>query len=109
MSWTDLHGLKAKPKVPPVAEGSTLLGHVVSAEGISTVPEKCAVIKDWPTPTSVSDTRCFLGMAGFYRRFIKDFSKIAGPLYELTSKPKNGLPPKKAFEWSPRCQDALTT
>ncbi|PIK54529.1 hypothetical protein BSL78_08547 [Apostichopus japonicus] len=87
------HGLKAKPsKCHLLQKEVHYLGHVVSAEGISTEPEKCAVIKDWPTPASVSDVRCFLGMAGFYRRFIKDFSKIAGPLYELTSKPKKGYP-----------------
>lgn len=56
------------------------LAHVVSAEGIATEPDKCTAIENWPTPSSVKEVSGFLGMAGFYRRFIKDFSKIAGPL-----------------------------
>ena len=59
------------------------LGHVVSAEGIECDPEKTRVLKDWKTPTSVKEVQKFLGFTGFYRRFIKDYAKIAQPLFRL--------------------------
>ena len=62
------------------------LGHLVSQEGIKPDPEKILTLKQWPTPNSVKDVRRFLGFAGFYRKFIKDFSKIARPLHDLTKK-----------------------
>ena len=62
------------------------LGHLVSQEGIKPDPDKILTLKQWPTPNSVKDVRRFLGFAGFYRKFIKDFSKIARPLHDLTKK-----------------------
>src|SRR6201991_4763366 len=62
------------------------LGHVVSGEGIAPDPQKTKTILEWPVPQSLHDVRSFLGLAGFYRRFISDFSLIAGPLTNLLHK-----------------------
>ena len=78
------------------------LGHYVSEHGIEPMPEKCAAIKKFPTPTKVRDVRSFLGLAGYYRKFIKDFSKIAGPLIRLTKK-------DEPFEWAADCEEAFQT
>lgn len=59
------------------------LGHVVSEEGIMTDPEKTAALKEWPVPTNIKTLRSFLGFAGYYRRFIKNYAKIVRPLNEL--------------------------
>jgi len=63
-----------------------VLGHVISASGIEVNKVKIEVIEQFPPPTSVKGVRTFLGHAGFYRRFIKDFSKIAKPLTQLLAK-----------------------
>ena len=63
-----------------------VLGHVISNEGIEVDKAKVELIAKFPPPTSVKVVRQFLGHASFYRRFIKDFSKIAKPLYELLDK-----------------------
>ena len=75
------NGLKLNPgKCHFFQTSINYLGHVVSAEGVSTDPEKTARIKEWPTPRNVRDVREFLGFAGYYRRFVKSFSSIARPL-----------------------------
>ena len=60
------------------------LGHWISAEGVSTNEEKIKSIKQWPIPATIKDVRSFLGMAGYYRKFVKNFALIAGPLFQLT-------------------------
>ncbi|KAJ0752560.1 putative nucleotidyltransferase, Ribonuclease H [Helianthus annuus] len=62
------------------------LGHVVNREGIHVDPSKVDSIRNWPAPRTPTEIRQFLGLAGYYRRFIKDFSKIAQPLTLLTQK-----------------------
>jgi len=62
------------------------LGHVVSGEGIATDPAKVKSVKEWQTPTSVHDVRCFMGLASYYRKFIPEFSEIVRPLSRLTEK-----------------------
>lgn len=67
------------------------LGHIVSAEGVRPDPTKVSAITDWPRPKTVTQVRSFLSVAGYYRRFIKGFAKIAGPLYDFTK----GSPKKR--------------
>ncbi|XP_019085865.1 PREDICTED: uncharacterized protein LOC104750837 [Camelina sativa] len=62
------------------------LGHQVLEQGVSADPEKIATIQEWPKPTSVSEVRSFLGLAGYYRKFVKGFSSIAKPLTRLIGK-----------------------
>ncbi|GJR94275.1 putative reverse transcriptase domain-containing protein [Tanacetum coccineum] len=68
------------------------LGHVIDCQGIHVDPAKIESIKDWVSPKTPTEIRQFLGLAGYYRRFIEGFSKIAKPMTKLTQK-------KVAFEW----------
>ena len=76
------------------------LGNVISGSGIAVDPAKVAAIQDWVRPKNASDVRSFLGLAGYYRRFIKDFSKIAAPLTGLTKK-------NQVFRWDDKCEQAF--
>nr|GEZ45495.1 DNA/RNA polymerases superfamily protein [Tanacetum cinerariifolium] len=62
------------------------LGHIVSAEGITMDPAKVEAITKWPRPTSVTEVRSFLGLAGYYRRFVEGFLRSALPLTKLMRK-----------------------
>jgi hypothetical protein len=73
------------------------LGHVISVGGVSVDLGKVKDVLNWMPPTAASKIRSFLGLAGYYRRFIKDFSKIAKPMTKLLEK-------DKAFEWIAKCQ-----
>jgi hypothetical protein len=78
------------------------LGHTVSSKGISVDPTKVQEVMDWKPPTSVHQIRSFLGLAGYYRRFIPDFSKIAKPMTELLKK-------EVKFCWNDKCEEAFHT
>ena len=67
-------------------EQVAFLGHVVSKDGIQVNSKKIEAVADWPRPATVTEIRSFLGLAGYYRRFVKDFSKIVAPLTRLTQK-----------------------
>ena len=60
------------------------LGHVVSASGVSMDPEKVEEIMSWEGPKLIFEIRSFLGLAGYYRRFIEDLSRLAAPMTRLT-------------------------
>nr|GFA62153.1 putative reverse transcriptase domain-containing protein [Tanacetum cinerariifolium] len=75
------------------------LGHVIDSQGIHVDPTKIESVKDWASPKSPTEIRQFLGLAGYYRRFIEGFSKIAKPMTKLTQK-------KVKFEWGDK-QEAL--
>ena len=74
------------------------LGHVVSKEGISVDPAKIEAVSKWPAPKNVTEVRSFLGLAGYYRRFVEGFAKIAAPLTALTRKGKK-------YEWTAKCEE----
>ncbi|GJT76086.1 hypothetical protein Tco_1042811 [Tanacetum coccineum] len=76
------------------------LGHVIDSEGIHVDPAKIESIKDWTSPKSPTEIRQFLGLAGYYRRFIEGFSKIAKPMTKLTQK-------KIKFEWGDKQEAAF--
>jgi hypothetical protein len=73
----------------------SFLGHIISEGGISVDPSKVKDVLSWNTPQSVSDIRSFLGLAGYYKRFIEGFSKISKPVTKLLEK-------GKTFEWTPK-------
>ena len=85
-----------------MAQEGIVLGHSVSKRGIEVDKAKIEVIDKLPPPKSVKDIRSFLGHAGFYRRFIKDFSNIAKPLCKLLAK-------DAVFKFDDACLDAFNT
>jgi hypothetical protein len=78
------------------------LGHIISAEGIAVDPSKVQEVLDWKSPRLVTQICSFLGLVGYYRRFILNFSKIAKPMTQLLEK-------ETKFKWSPQCEDAFLT
>ena len=73
------------------------LGHIISTEGLSVDPQKIEAISSWRPPTTVIEIRSFLGLAGYYRKFVEGFSILAAPLTRLTRK-------EEKFIWSDACQ-----
>jgi hypothetical protein len=73
------------------------LGHVLSAEGVTVDSAKIEAVKEWDQPHNVKEVRSFLGLAGYYHRFIENFSKIAHPMTNLLKKTKE-------FEWTSACE-----
>jgi hypothetical protein len=95
------YGLYAKLEKCKFDENQVeFLGYVVSHEGISMDPFKIQTVLDWQTPCSLRDVQCFLGFANFYRKFIKNYSKIVMPLTELTQK-------NKPFTWNANATKAF--
>lgn len=94
-------GLKLKPSKCSLARReTTFLGHVISAEGLRADPRNLAAIHQVPTSTTVKEVQLFLGMAPYYRRFIKNFSDRAAPMFALTRK-------DVAWLWTKECGTAL--
>ena len=96
-------GLKLKAKKCSLFQTETIyLGHVISRAGVSCDPEKVRAVQQWVEPRTVRQVRSFLGTVGYYRRFIRNYSDIARPLYNLTKK-------KHKFMWTVDCSQAFQT
>jgi hypothetical protein len=79
-------------------EKVTFLGHVISKDGVAIDPSKIEAVMDWERPTNVPEIQSFLGLAGYYRRFVDGFAKLSGPLAALTKKNAH-------FTWSDECKE----
>ena len=77
-------GLRLKPKKYHfLCEEVSYLGHIISAQGVSPDPEKIDKVKCFPVPCDVNQVRQFLGLASYYRHFVRQFAKIAAPIHRL--------------------------
>lgn len=94
---------KVKPSKCTFAQRSiAYLGHVISEQGISTDPSKIAAIQSWPSPASVKDLRSFLGLSGYYMKFVKHYGLISKPLTNLLRK-------NTVFVWSADAETSFQT
>ncbi|KAL6471730.1 hypothetical protein MHYP_G00203800 [Metynnis hypsauchen] len=94
-------GLKLKASKCSFAYSQvTFLGHVVSSQGLQPDAKNLDKVLNWPTPTTTTEVRAFVGLCSYYRRFIRNFSVIAAPLHALTQK-------GALFSWMPACEDAF--
>ncbi|CAI5653216.1 unnamed protein product [Oreochromis niloticus] len=92
-------GLKLNPRKCCLMQREVaFLGHRLGAGGVGTMDDKIQAVKDWPTPRSVQELKSLLGLASYYRRFVRGFSCIAVPLFHLLQK---GV----TFQWTAGCQD----
>ncbi|CAN6477769.1 unnamed protein product [Victoria cruziana] len=83
-------------------EKESFLGHIISRDGVTVDPMKVKAVHDWSTLRNISEIRSFLGLAGYYRKFIQDFSRIASPMTKLLQK---GV----KFTWSEACEKSFQT
>jgi hypothetical protein len=81
-------------------EKVAFLGHVISGEGVTVDPEKVSAVVDWRRPVNAQEIQSFLGLAGYYRRFIEGFSKLSGPLTALTRK-------NAQYVWTNECEQSF--
>ena len=86
----------------PVAEECPLSGPHTFRERCTNRPEKTSCVQEWPIPTCIEELRPFLGLATYYRKFVKNFAKIAAPLHRLTEK-------QKPWAWTEECNRAFST
>ena len=98
-----MHNLKLQPvKCEFLRKEVTYLGNKLTTHGLLPDPEKVAAARKFPTPTNTRELKQYLGLCGYYRRFIPNFSKIAKPLTELLKK-------NTPFEWNQRTEEAFVT
>lgn len=95
--------LKIKPsKCHFLKQEINFLGHIITNKGIKPDPSKIEVVKNYPIPKNIKDIQSFLGLANYYRRFIKDFSKVAQPMTALLKK-------NVKYNWCEKCDTAFNT
>ncbi len=103
------HGLRLRlDKCKLLQPEVKFLGHVVDSTGVRPDPDKISAVLDWPVPTTIKQVRAFLGLAGYYRRFVRGFAGVARPLNQLLT----GIPASRKSEaqkvnWSPECQTSF--
>ena len=103
LEWLKEHNLYLKPEKCKFEQTEVeFLGMIISENTIRMDPIKLAGIRDWPSPTTVKQTRSFLGFGNYYWRFISRFAEIAQPLHDLTKK-------NKIWNWTNECQTAFET
>ena len=76
------------------------MGHIISAQGVATEPSKIIAVSSWPVPTNLKQLRGFLGLRGYYRRFIKHYGMLCKPLTQLLKKGVH-------FQWTQETQEAF--
>ena len=97
-------GLKVKPqKCQLFRKVVPFLGHVISKEGVATDPSKVDAVAKWPVPLTKTELRSFLGLASYYRRFIKNFAAVASPLHHALT-----VGNEKTFVWTTACDRAFS-
>lgn len=103
------HGLKLRGDKCQLLQWEVkFLGHVVTGEGVRPDPEKVIAVTAWPAPTTIREVRAFLGLAGYYRRFIANFARMARPLNALLiGAPADKRTGCRPVEWSSECQQAF--
>ena len=96
-------GIKLKPSKCHFGRTEVpYLGHIVSKDGVRPDPDKIRAVQEFPVPRNVHEVRSFLGLANYYRKFVKDFCQLAAPLHQLTSK-------KVQFKWTEESNAAFQT
>lgn len=102
-----LYGKLSKTEL--VKEEVGFLGHIVNKDGLSVDPEKIKAVQEWPVCKNVHDVRSFCGFVGYYRKFIKNFSKIVTPLSNLTKTSSKETGKVPIFKWTKQEQEAFDT
>lgn len=93
--------LKLKPKKCVLFKTQvSYLGHTVTKDDVHVLYANVKPVKNWPEPQNVKDVQSFLGLAGYYRRFIPNFSEIASPMTQVTKK-------NKTFNWTAKCSESF--
>jgi hypothetical protein len=101
-------GLKLQPsKCSWFQSEVQYLGHMISGKGIRPVPEYLEAVRNWPVPTTKTEARAFLGKAGYYRRFIKDYSRIAAPWTDVIGKDADRETEKAPLQVTPLMTDGF--